>query len=164
MRMWRLLLSLLLVPGIAIQSVVGFVPSHQRRLAFARTDKQHANLPKTTLRMADEVDNEKPSIATKEEETPVVAPKAPPSPRKKKLPGPVQMILGFMDDVYGVVILATGSFFAIGILLNLCGYGYKFTKDGFRVDTIEYMRMQNQFERAAREMTLESRPPSSLPK
>jgi hypothetical protein len=160
----RLLLALLLSPVMDIRSAAGFAPSRQRRLVFARTDKHRANLPKTTLRMADEVDDEKLSITSKEVEAPLAAHSKLPSPPKEKKLDPVQIILRFMDDVYNVVILATGSFFAIGILLNLCGYGYKFTKDGFRVDTVEVMRMENQFERAAREMAIESRPPSSLPK
>jgi len=50
-----------------------------------------------------------------------------------------------------------------GLLLNLCGYGYHFDKEGFQVDTLQHMREENLFKREFQRMTSESQPPSSLP-
>lgn len=82
-------------------------------------------------------------------------------------------IFTIFADIYSVFVLIFGSFFACGLLLNLCGYGYSFNRDGkFQVDTIQNMRVENQMQREFQRMgsdkssssTSESQPPSSLPK
>lgn len=54
-----------------------------------------------------------------------------------------------------------GIFFTCGLLLNLCGYGYRFEEiDGhrsFRVDTLQKFREEKAFQRAMNEMSTTSK-------
>ena len=163
-------MSMLLLQVYALATVGAFSAAHEPQLFASPLADKSKGCPystlhsKTSLWMTNEDDNEKPTPSKTEERRNLVS--KPPSPKKKKVFDPVQMTFAFMEAAYNVFVMAAGSFFTIGILLNLCGYAYKFTDDGFRVDTIEHMRMMNQFERAAREMAQEkstSRPPSFAP-
>lgn len=86
-----------------------------------------------------------------------------PPPRITAL-GLVRDTLIFFSEVYSFLLISFGIYSAFGILLNISGYGYQFTKDGFRVDTIEHMRMENQMEQEYVRMGEQHKPPSSLPR
>lgn len=78
----------------------------------------------------------------------------------------LQSVFTAVTGLLGVFFYAAGGYFSVGLLLNLCGYGYYINRDGFQVDTLQHMRAQNQFEREYQRLGRESqsRPPSSLPK
>ena len=78
----------------------------------------------------------------------------------------LQSVFTVVTGVFGLFFYAAGGYFSVGLLLNLCGYGYYINRDGFQVDTLEHMRAQNQFEREYQRLgrESESRPPSLLPK
>lgn len=56
-------------------------------------------------------------------------------------------------DVSDIASLFFGTAFTVGLLLNLCGYGYTF-EDGahLRIDRLEQFRVEKQFREAAQEL------------
>ena len=57
----------------------------------------------------------------------------------------VGMVLLNIYFAFGYVMIALGSLLSIGIVLNICGYGYQVTSEGLRIDTLTQLREENQF-------------------
>ncbi|CAB9499648.1 expressed unknown protein [Seminavis robusta] len=168
--MWRLSVALyLLYQAANIPSAIGFAPAGGGfMLTFEKssvdTHYHREAKPRKTqkLWMSDIENDNNTSNHMQTEETPDT--ETTPEARKRVLPEPVRQVMKFLDDAYSVFTIFFGAYFAVGILLNLCGYGYRLSKDGYEIDTIQHIRMENQFKRAAQEMAPEHQPPSALPK
>jgi hypothetical protein len=86
---------------------------------------------------------------------------------KKQVPKVVQTVVWGIYRVWSYTFTFLGVALSGGLVLNVLGYGYNFTKeDGLRIDTLEQLRTENQFQNAAKqyEREGEQRPPSSLPR
>lgn len=70
---------------------------------------------------------------------------------------PPMLILQIIDIVsmlFSYTIIFLGTLLSLGLVLNLCGYAYTFTlTDGIRIDTIQQMRKEIQFENEIRRMS-----------
>eukprot|EP00594_Rhizosolenia_setigera_P000210 CAMPEP_0178946190 /NCGR_PEP_ID=MMETSP0789-20121207/4149_1 /TAXON_ID=3005 /ORGANISM="Rhizosolenia setigera, Strain CCMP 1694" /LENGTH=207 /DNA_ID=CAMNT_0020626157 /DNA_START=46 /DNA_END=669 /DNA_ORIENTATION=- len=52
------------------------------------------------------------------------------------------------DLLFSFGIQSVGLYFSVGLLLNICGFGYQFDlQHGLQIDTLENMRNENQFKR-----------------
>jgi hypothetical protein len=82
------------------------------------------------------------------------------SPSEDKGLNAAQKAFWVVNDVWSYAMITVGTAFSLGLLLNLCGYGYHLSYErGLEIETIGKMREMNQFR------ALENaRPPSSLPK
>ena len=138
--------------GFVAPSVVSSSPRH-----VTISKRSVEGLQET--RIFSEVDDEQSGSSLTEEVG--AAPEARP-PRITISKG-VQDVFLFLGEVYSFFLIFAGSLSVCGLLLNASGYGYQFTKDGFRVDTIEHMRMESQMKREYQRMGHEIKPPSSLP-
>jgi hypothetical protein len=86
---------------------------------------------------------------------------------KKQVPKVVQTVVWGIYRVWSYTFTFLGVALSGGLVLNVLGYGYTFTKeDGLRIDTLEQLRTENQFQNAAKQYEREGehRPPSSLPR
>ena len=59
--------------------------------------------------------------------------------------------------VFGYAMIALGTALSLGLVLNILGYGYQWTDHGLRIDTLEQLRTDNQFQRAVMESMKETR-------
>eukprot|EP00977_Amphora_coffeiformis_P015850 scaffold4743_cov171-Amphora_coffeaeformis.AAC.23 len=61
----------------------------------------------------------------------------------------VKKVVGrFLLDIYfafGYVIFVLGGLLSIGLVLNICGYGYSVSSEGIRIDTLPQLREEAQF-------------------
>jgi hypothetical protein len=84
---------------------------------------------------------------------------------------PGQKLTEGVSMFYNYFILFLGVSLTGGLFLNLCGYGYVFSKaEGLRIDTLGTLREENQFRRVSKQYareysvtTSEAQPPSQLP-
>ena len=94
------------------------------------------------------------SVEQKQEQKPL---------RPKKMPEAMKQVIVALGSAYNLFAIMAGTFFTCGIILNICGYDYRFTDDGFRVDTIHQFRVERQFEMEYKRMSSQTKPPSMLP-
>jgi hypothetical protein len=67
-------------------------------------------------------------------------------------------ILEGATSLYSIFVIGFGAAMTLGILLNIEGFGYKFTvEEGLRIDTLEEMRMEKQLQQPSRK-TSETQP------
>jgi hypothetical protein len=69
-------------------------------------------------------------------------------------PSPVTKGIRFIGNVvfdfWSFTVTLLGVVFSLGLALNLCGYGYQFSREeGVRIDTIENLRTERQFEQVS---------------
>mmetsp|Transcript_22175 Transcript_22175/g.33630 ORF Transcript_22175/g.33630 Transcript_22175/m.33630 type:complete len:199 (+) Transcript_22175:79-675(+) len=65
-------------------------------------------------------------------------------------------------SLYSTLIIGIGGALSIGLLLNLNGYGYSFSREGgLRIDTIDEMRMERQLQQVSKPLS-ENQPTSPL--
>ena len=79
----------------------------------------------------------------------------PTSQRKKdREPTKLQKIFRTIDLFWSYSTIFLGTLLTAGLFLNLCGYGYTVSaKEGIRIDTIQRLREEHQFQKAASLMT-----------
>lgn len=71
-----------------------------------------------------------------------------------KPPKLILQIIDVVSMVFSYTITFLGTLLSIGLVLNLCGYAYTFTwTEGIRIDTIQQMRQEIQFENEIRRMS-----------
>ncbi|CAB9502002.1 expressed unknown protein [Seminavis robusta] len=112
-------------------------------------DKPRPTLPSqpTSLKMSADLDNQATEVnaLVPGEEESVATP-----PNTMKVPKSLEKAVLFFLRVYSVFVFSAGTFFTCMLLLNVFGYDYAFSKEeGFRVDTIEQLRTEKQFRKAA---------------
>ena len=158
--MQRFLFSCLLLQTFFVSLSTGFVAPSVVSSGYRRvTINKRSGEGLLETRIFSEVDEEQSGSSLTEKVG--AAPEARP-PRITISKG-VQDVFLFLSEVYSFFLIFAGSLSVCGLLLNASGYGYQFTKDGFRVDTIEHMRMESQMKREYQRMGHEIKPPSSLP-
>jgi hypothetical protein len=87
------------------------------------------------------------------------------------VPKAVLQILSVVNLLWSFAITFLGVALSCGLLLNLCGYGYIVSKEEgihLRIDTLDQLRIERQFEKVAKQYERQykdnSQPPSSLPR
>lgn len=74
-----------------------------------------------------------------------------PPAKKWKPPKTVLQVFEFINLLWAYTIIFLGSALSIGLLLNLCGYAYTFSfTEGVRIDTIQMLRQESQFQKEIR--------------
>lgn len=87
------------------------------------------------------------------------------APTKWKPPKVVLQIFEAVNLLFAYTMIFLGSLLSIGLLLNLCGYAYTVSwKDGIRVDTIQVLREEAQFQNEIRKSAKEATSRSTLPR
>ena len=87
-------------------------------------------------------------LASKEKDDDEVETVDRPDMTEKKQPSMIDKISFNIFKLFSYGIQFLGAFFGVGLLLNLCGFGYRFDlKHGLVVDRIQNMRNEVQFER-----------------
>jgi hypothetical protein len=152
-RKMRVLLTVLFIIGVAIDGAQGFA---SRQSSIAAQAARCSNVVACNM-MARPQDMEEQ--LKKLEEEGVSPMTTPPSSEDKEL-NTAQKAFWAVNDVWSYAMITVGIAFSLGLLLNLCGYGYQFSYErGLEIETIGKLREMNQFR------SLENaRPPSSLPK
>jgi hypothetical protein len=93
-------------------------------------------------------DNEETTQANLND-TPDSSGKKEPSVKKKPSSfGGLKRITFVVSRVFSYSIITLGTLLSFGLLLNICGYSYQVTDHGIVVDTLENMRMDQQFRSA----------------
>lgn len=71
-----------------------------------------------------------------------------------KPPKLMLQIIDIVSMVFSYTLTFLGTLLSVGLVLNLCGYAYTFTwTEGVRIDTIQQMRKEIQFENEIRRMS-----------
>lgn len=67
------------------------------------------------------------------------------------------------DLLFSFGIQSLGLYFSVGLLLNICGFGYHFDlQHGLQIDTLENMRNENQFKREMQRSGRQTQETSSI--
>lgn len=73
-----------------------------------------------------------------------------PTPDSSRVSRSTRFIGNLVFDFWSDTITFLGVVFSLDIVLNLCGYGYRFSREeGIRIDTIENLRIERQFEQVS---------------
>ena len=71
-----------------------------------------------------------------------------------KPPRFILLILDIVSMIFSYTITFLGALLSLGLVLNLCGYAYTFSlTDGIRIETIQQMRLEIQFENEIRRIS-----------
>jgi hypothetical protein len=95
-------------------------------------------------------DDTEETTPTQDDDLDDSAPEAPPPGKKsssefKKGLQRAGLTLSF---TWSYLNIALGALLSFGLLLNVLGYGYQVTEHGIAIDTLENMRMDQQFQKA----------------
>lgn len=63
------------------------------------------------------------------------------------VPPSVRKALDAVNLVYSAAMISVGIALSLGLLLNVMGYGYQLRDGAFRIDTLQQLRIESQFER-----------------
>lgn len=133
---------------------------------FASTDDDNNEEKQKSKLSSDASSSSSQSETMKDDEKKIVKTSQEDDKETNQVPPAVQKFTSGAYMLYNYTLIFLGVALTLGLVLNLCGYGYIVTReDGLRIDTIERLRTENQFNRVAleyeKEYSSSSRPTTS---
>lgn len=117
---------------------------------FLMDSGSHQTSSKVFLKLSHDTDNTDNDFNTPNDEVRYDAenPTPDPSPVSKS----IRFVGNLVFNVWSYTTIFLGVVFSLGLVLNLFGFGYQFSREkGLRIETIEELRIERQFEQVSKQ-------------